>query len=85
MKFAIGAHRNSNLHGKYAWEIYGGIWDTIEASDANEAAKVFLLRYNEVLFKIREWRLYEVRCDLSVGLFEYCIVEWDCDDPILAL
>ena len=81
MIFRIGAHRDPAIVEMDIAHVQGGIWSTIEAPDANNAAAEFLSNNIEELFILRDWQLYEVTESLEIRLLDYCLDGLDVAEP----
>ena len=81
MKFIIGTVSYPSVEGLHMSQVHSGIWDTIEASSADNAARIFWhLHYNEKepsyygpLYKVTDYGF--------LRLFKYYIEYMEFDDP----
>ena len=81
MNFIIGMHKNAKLEGTHLSKVQCGLWDTIEAPNADEAAKIFWKTHYRKVKLQDSGPLYEITNDGHLKLFEYYIENLEIDDP----
>lgn len=82
MRFIIGMCSYPSIEGMHMSKVHRGFWDTIDAPDANEAAKIFYLSHYKEIRLHDTGPLYEVCDDGCVRLFKYYIEHLEFDDPM---